>query len=350
MVRMLSFVFTVFFFLQSCAAASDEKVFPSLTEVADAITGHYEDHLEELKPVYRGHWTLRLYRISGDPRYLEDLKVYGDYLYNDYSRFVAGLHDEAFRSLTHEVLLGPIRKAATEKSVMRRQVLDEAGDYLYMHQLLYLTFMIHSLGLDKRDMGLFDKALAALKRFSFSSYLEQPGLLRYHAAEMSNAVYYLQVLGLGRFDKEYVKRFRRVHRTTEQEGDPVLYENKIYGMTHLMIAASEYYQKRVSAQKFRWILDYFDRNIDAILARSKPDVVAEVGLCFLLAGKADHPVVIKTRNFVSRSWNPDFKMIPSVAGRADLNQGEHRNVLAVMLLRGLENLYSGPDLGAGDTV
>jgi len=345
MFRFVSFVFVFLLMFQSSAAVLEASAQPSHAQTAEAIRAHYESRLHELKPVYRGHWSLRLYRLSGDSGYLEPLRAYGDYLFENFARLVRGLNDPELKARERAVLLGAPEKPRTEKYRKRRDVLAGAGDYVYMHQLLYLTFIVQSIGLDQRDAAMYQTSLTALKNFPFKTYLAERDLLLYNAAEMSNAVYYLKTLGLGHFDRDYERRFQRIHQATDDSGDLVLLENKVYGLTHLVIAASEYYQKRVSGRKFRRILNYFDQNADRLLAQLKPDIAAEVGLCFLLADKPGHPVVQKTRDFIVRAWDPASGMIPSVSGSTDLNNGEHRNVLAFMLLKGLERLYPGPDLG-----
>ncbi|MEF1227379.1 DUF3541 domain-containing protein, partial [Vibrio fortis] len=108
--------------------------------------------------------------------------------------------------------------------------------------------------------------------------------------------------------------------------------NKIYGMTHIIFGDSEYYQHQVSEKQHQWIYDYFRENIDTILLRAKEDVIAEVGLTFLLAGLEDDPVVEKTRLAIQASIDKQQGMIPSITGDFDLEYGEHRNVLAIMLL------------------
>lgn len=342
--RTLILVLAGFLLCSRSTAAFDEGIQPSNAEIANAIRLYYESRLGELQPEFRGHWVLRLYRTSGDSRYLGDLRAYGAHLMDEFEQFVSGLNDPTLKALKVSELLGPVQRSKKGKYGKRRQVLAEVTDYLYMHQLLYLTFMTQSVGLDQQQVSTFKTALAALKGFSFRPYLGKTELILYYAAEVSNDVYYLKHLGLDDFEDDFFKIFRSVYSAPDEGLDKVMFENKIYGLTHLIIAASEYYQRSVSRKKFKWVLDYFDRNADRILTRLKPDVAAEVGICFLLAGLTDHPVVAKTRKFVARSWDPASGMIPSVHGNTDLNNGEHRNVLAIMLLQGFTQLYPGPDL------
>ena len=72
--------------------------------------------------------------------------------------------------------------------------------------------------------------------------------------------------------------------------------------------------------------------------------VAEVGICFALAGEADSPAVAKLRQVLVAAYRPELGMIPAVDGTHDIERGEHRNVLALMLLAWPPRLHPGPDL------
>ena len=74
------------------------------------------------------------------------------------------------------------------------------------------------------------------------------------------------------------------------------------------------------------------QNIDTIIKRTKEDVISETGITFLLAGKEKDPIVSKTRHHILNSIDKTKNMIPSASGDFDLAYGEHRNVLAIMLL------------------
>lgn len=70
----------------------------------------------------------------------------------------------------------------------------------------------------------------------------------------------------------------------------------------------------------------------------------------MLAGENDHPVVKKTRWAVAESFNKQLNMIPSTTGDDDLNHGEHRNVLVIMLLTWPDRLYPGPDFKGNQSI
>lgn len=316
---------------------------PSGEEVRGDIKLFFESRFEEMKPAYRGHWALRLYRITGDTRYLEEIRSYGERFRQSFQAYVQGIDDPAFREEALASRMDSADAEASEKKIRRQAVLREVPEYLLMHKLLYFSFQLKSLGLHQKEES-FEQALQWLREFPFRRYLLDERLMRLHAAEVANDVYYLKALGLDSPELEFRSAFEAAHQETDAGTDAVVFENKIYGLTHLIIAASGYYQKYISKEEFGWILDYFADNLDRILERTKPDVVAEVGLCFRLAGLSDHPVVHKTSEYIRRAWDPASGLIPSQKGGSDLNKSEHRNVIAYMLLSGFDRLYPGPDL------
>lgn len=73
--------------------------------------------------------------------------------------------------------------------------------------------------------------------------------------------------------------------------------------------------------------------------------MAEVGISLLLAdGDTGHPGVVQLRQALVEAYDPHARMIPATDGTTDLERGEHRNVLAIMLLRWPATLHPGPDL------
>ena len=158
-------------------------------------------------------------------------------------------------------------------------------------------------------------------------------MIKAWAAQLANQVYWLRQLGEQDVVEEFITTFRKVYpdamdnSLSEQQ-----FGNKIYGLTHIIFAASAYYQHSVREQDHQWLFDYYRDNIDTIIARAKEDVVAEVGINFLLAGLDNDPVVLKTRKVIQQSLNREQGLVPSVTGGVDLKKGEHRNVLAIMLL------------------
>ncbi len=301
------------------------------TRDAERIRDTYQSQLYTLPAAKAGHFGLRLYRQTGDPRYAAAIWQDMARIASTLNRISAELHTRhdvgraGAARLAHYQDTDPVRKQA------RQQATAKKPEYLILGvDLLGAMARADEYGLKHRQ----DEQLRRLLRqFNFADYAEDPTLVRNWAAQLANQVYWLHQLGEGDYIDGFVRTFRRVYPDNKDETlSEQEYGNKIYGLTHLIFAASGYYQYPVDAESFAWIYDYFRREIDTILRRCKEDIVAEVGLSFLLAGLDQDPVVAKTRAAIAAALNPDAGMIPSVSGGLDLKEGEHRNVLAIMLL------------------
>nr|WP_081960776.1 DUF3541 domain-containing protein [Nitrincola sp. A-D6] len=143
----------------------------------------------------------------------------------------------------------------------------------------------------------------------------------------------------------FIQRFQDIYPPS---GDADLsraeWHNKIYGMTHIVIAASRYYQDTLSPDSFAWITDYFIDQLPRLLDTATEDILAEVGISLALTGQLSHPAVASIRQSLITAYDTEVRMIPSPSGSTDFARGEHRNVLALMLLIWPDQLYTGPHI------
>ncbi len=303
----------------------------SYQQAAQQIKQTYESQLFILPAFKSGHYGLRMYRQTLDEKYHAAI-------WNDMARVASKLNRFAEEIYTEEQInayskrrLNSYADDTDERSRRRYNVTRYMPEYLYLGvDLLGSMARANEYGLKHRD----DKKLRqVIRRYDFSTYATNATMVEAWAAQLANQVYWLRQLGEQDVVDQFLKTFRLVY-PDEQDSElsSQQYGNKIYGMTHIIFAQSEYYQTQVDVEQNRWIYDYFRRNIDTIIENSKEDVIAEVGISFLLAGLDNDPVVAKTRKAIRAAIDKKRGMIPSVSGDFDLTYGEHRNVLAIMLL------------------
>jgi hypothetical protein len=313
--------------------------------VAESIRAEYECSLFSLGPTQQGHFGVRMYRMTGDERYLPpiafDLLVTVETLRAD----IDHISDSAWVDRRSQDLLEAFREE-TRKGGLRQTLFEKQRTMLLYLDLLEGADKIAQYGLDDAALAsTYRSCVGILKDVDFASFLLDPDVIRVYSAQAVNDVYYLHALGITDIRGEYAAAFRSVF---PDEGDSRLssaeFEDKVYGMTHFVIAASGYYQHPVDEREFAWILEYFDRNIGRIAAQTRPDVVAEVGICFLLAGQKEHEVVDVCRDVILLAFDADKSMILSTQESDDFARGEHRNVLAYMLLEWPDTLHTGPML------
>lgn len=325
--------------LALCAAFGAHPAAAALTDAAGAagrILETLDRRFSEMTVETQGHLAIRLWRTGGDARRLDAVRRYAEAL-------EAKLRDHAARppSEGHARAGAPLSK----KHRLRAAALDRHAALVGERRLLFLLYQAKSLGLDRGPARAdYEAALRRLEKVPFQDFYLDPEVLRYNASRTVAAVRYLEFLGLEARREEFENLFRRVFMDTPDEKlGSVEYLNKIYGLTHLVIADSDFYQRPASSEKYRWVLDYFRRNLDAVLARTNPDAVAEVGLCFRLAGLEEDPAVGRARAYVLARFEEKQGAVLN-GGAFDSERDEHRNAVAYLLFSDWEGLRPGPDL------
>ncbi|MFV0448585.1 MAG: DUF3541 domain-containing protein [Vibrio sp.] len=298
---------------------------------ADIIRDTYESQLYTLPAFQEGHYALRMYRQTSDDKYQSAI-------WSDLARVASRLNLYAEEIHTPEQIYLHSQKRligyeddSDERSKLRYSVTKHNPEYLYLGiGLLGSMARADEYGLKhKHDAKLRE----ILRRYDFTEYATDPDMIKAWAAQLANQVYWLKQLGEQDVVESFIDAFRETYPDVQDEHlTNQQYGNKIYGMTHIIFADSQYYQHSVNETEHQWIFDYFRRNIDTILLKAKEDIIAEVGISFLLAGLNNDPVVEKTRQHIKNTINRDHGMIASTSGDFDLSSGEHRNVLAIMLL------------------
>ncbi|HHG3259183.1 DUF3541 domain-containing protein [Vibrio parahaemolyticus] len=312
--------------------ASQEEV-PALnySQSAQLIRDTYERELFTLPPFKEGHFGLRMFRQTLDEKYYATIWTDIAQVASRLNRFANDVVKPEDIILYSSERLTRYQEKEDERSQRRYTVTKHHPEYLYLGvDLLGAMARADEYGLKHQQ----DKTLREIiRRYDFTRYATDKEMIEAWAAQLANQVYWLRQLG----EQDVVNAFIEAFRATyPDDNDKKLsaqqYGNKIYGMTHIIFADSQYYQKRVNEADHQWIYDYFRDNIDTILLRAKEDIIAEVGISFLLAGLDHDPVVEKTRQAIRDAISTEQGMIPSVDGDFDLKFGEHRNVLAIMLL------------------
>ncbi|ABO23953.1 DUF3541 domain-containing protein [Shewanella loihica] len=307
--------------------------------VKQAIQQNLEDNLYQLPPRVQGHYGIRLYRMTGDDKYANAALVDLYAVTESQAFYACQLDKPGFIEQEAQAAIDVLGKGPRAKA--RKKALAPFPEFLfYTDVLLRFSSRIDEFGLQG---PCHDKLVKALKATDLKRGLTDKAMIEAWAAQLVNYVYWAKQLGVGDYVQEYKDGFNRVYpQSRDAKLDKKQFRNKIYGMTHFIFAASEYYQHPVDRAEFAWILDYFEANIDRILKDATDDIIAEVGISFHLAGMSDNPVVKKTQAHIMAAFDPKAQTIPSPRGNPDLALGEHRNVLAMMLLDWPKSLHQGP--------
>ena len=168
-------------------------------------------------------------------------------------------------------------------------------------------------------------------------------MIKYFGTQLINCVYYLKYLKVTNIIDKHTSRFKEVFNDGQDKSlSEYLYKNKIYGLTHFVIAGTNYYQKYTSMKEFGWIINYFKKNIKTILKRTDPDISSEVGLCFKLCKCSSKKETDLIRQYLIKHYNKKLGYIPKYNGR--MNPSEHTAAVSYLFLSDFKKLYKGPKL------
>lgn len=215
---------------------------------------------------------------------------------------------------------------------------------LIMHMVHYL-FIAKSLGFDKYKY--FADLIAKMSDFLSKKDLEgiflEKELVRLDPSAVANTIYYFQFLGIVDLEDKLLDFYKENWLNYEPKDD-IEWNDKVYALTHVIIAGTYFYQRILDKEKFSWILSFFESNIDLIKERTNSDIVAEVGLCFKLCGDKENDTIKVASDFVVSRFDHDNDIVPRESGEFSLEKAEHRNILSVLLLSSWDELSGGPDL------
>ncbi|MGJ7457831.1 DUF3541 domain-containing protein [Halomonas sp. RA08-2] len=336
--------------LAGCAAQSTERAGEGVGErhaqTGLAIQAVYEEALPTLPANKQRHYAQRLYRLTGDDRYLPLNRAYGQRLVGWLESDIAGLASPGFVERRSEEIVAAYPRGSSRQRA-RQRMLAEWGEIAFARRLLFrlVQAQYHDLlyGLEGHE-----RALAYLADIDWEPFLTDPDVQGIYAAQVANQVHFLHQLGVVDLREGVVAAFRQRYPPGSVASlDRAEFHNWLYGLTHFVIAASRYYQQEVSAEEFAWVLAALEGEEARILGAATEDILAEVALSFLLAGREDHPLVFRIRDALVEAVDLDAGIIPSTEGSTDLTRGEHRNVLAIMVLRWPGTLHPGPGLSVG---
>lgn len=329
------------------SVTSMDNIKLSYNDIAQAIKTKYDQELGNLDDYKASHYAARIYRISGAATYLtynlQDLRNMED----EVEQLLQVAHNNTEVAYSRTKATGWSAKATDQsariRSKLRRKSLDIAPS---------LPYYLGSLSALRRSLeyricySQFDQLKKHVLAHDYTHTLSDSFMIKAWAAQLANVVVWIKQLGGEDYHDVFLDALQAVY---PDDQDRLLstqqYENKIYGLTHMILADSQYYQYHINREDFAWIFEYFDNNIDTIISRAKADVVAEVGIAYLLAREYDNPALEKTKQNIAQQYDETYHMIPGADGDYNISAGAHRNILAIMLLSSPQALYPGPWLG-----
>ena len=179
-------------------------------DIGDEIRDNYESSLSELPLSERQHFSLRMYRITGNDKYLPAIRADAIRDARSLSEDIDQLTDPAYR-LMQAARIVQRYPDDTEKSRQRKALLAKSGELAFAKSLLYDVYQAEDLGLSGQP-PLYDitPALEYLRQVDWAEFWLAPETLRIYAAQSANQIYYLHHLGIIDLRTQLEQAFRAV--------------------------------------------------------------------------------------------------------------------------------------------
>ena len=329
-IRHIYFFLIVFLLAQvNYAQEKSDSRKDEFATTAKKIRVKYEQNAFRLKPSKAGHMGMRLWRNYNNEKYKYLLLQGINYTASSLDKLIVnGLDTVSLNSYVERS--NTKYKAKTKKKKLRKKTFTSFP----MYRLMGTKILRHIARLD--ELGLqhkhHDSFMDLIHAYDYESVFTDSKMIKAWGAQLANQVYWLNNLNIADYRKAFQKAVAETYPDVEDDKlSTQQFENKIYTLTHIIIAASEYYRYQVNYKDYASIIDYFRLNVDTILKRCKEDVIIEVGLSLLLVDESFPEIeIIQTdiNNKVDKSKN----MVLSNYGNSKIAQGEHRNIIAILLL------------------
>ncbi|NMP17212.1 DUF3541 domain-containing protein [Thalassotalea sp. Y01] len=332
------------FFAVASPSRSEDLAEQDLAEqyklTAERIRNNYDSNYVRLATYAQNHYAVRMYRLTGETYYAQQSGAEVYQITDRLNMYADNLSNSKWREQQAQKMID--RLSNTRRGKLRKKTLQGTGDKRFALYLIYQMAKLNEYGLKHPAHEQF---VNYLKHADLHDFMMSADFIHAYAAQVANYVYWLKYIGVVDWTGDLRAAFENAYPDDKDDQlSKNQFNNKLYGLTHIVLADSNYYQQMVSKEKHAWILDYFEKRQQRIEKKSKEDIQAEIGLCYLLAGLNDHPTLAAMQREINDAVDPEKNMVLSISGSDSLSYGEHRNVLAYALLNWPKKLYQGPFL------
>lgn len=317
---------------------SDKQIYTNLRKL-------FESKLFTFSLFKQAHYSERLYRITGEKQFMQPLINFISSTTEKFSMLteISG-NKTKVKKYGEEYVENKTKKAKTTRLRNRAPVFEKFPEYKYYSSLIWYIYKYRELNFELGFTEKVQKILDSLKDYNFKKIILNEELIKVDPVQTTNFVYMLRRLKI----QNFVSQFRK--KCEKMTWDLSVYDefmNLLYFYTHVIICESNYYQNFIDYKKFESYYDFFEKYLDEIIKSKNTDVLAEIGVCYLLAKQNNSPIVKKLRKELKKYLKKEDSFVQKtneIVTKEELNKVEHRNVLTIMLFSDFKELNPGPDL------
>jgi len=230
------------------AKESAEKTAHNLTaeQVYQGIKSNLETNLYSLPPRVQGHYAIRQFRMTGEPKYangslIDLLTIAERQAYYSCNLDKPGFIKSESKTEADKLGSGP-------RAIARKEAIAPYPNFmLYTDVLLRYASRVDEFGFTG---PCHDLMIKTLKNANLEPAFTDTKMIKAWAAQLINYVYWAKQIGVGDYYQAYKQAFIKTYPDSNDDKlKKGQYKNKVYGMTHFIFSASEYYQHPVDPKE-----------------------------------------------------------------------------------------------------
>jgi len=314
----------------------------SYPQLAEKATIALAKRITRFPSATQSHFASRIYRISGKKKYLpfikksmekkrKNLKIWKPILGN-----LIKEKEEGKKILARLIKQRPLKKE-------RWQFYQTQPELKLYQRIIFTLKKFQELEitpfLQSRE---YIKSLQRIREINWHHYLLNPKLIYFDPVQTTNQIFWLKGINVIDLENVFLPRLKKIYPLKPKPHHPkdLFSKNLYYAYTHVIIAASDYYQKFVSPKNYPLIVNFLSQSIPFIIKSKHYDLVAELGVCFKLIKQEEKTIPLKI--FLRKNISPQTHLIdyPFKDGKGE----EHANILLIMLFKNWPKLYPGPKI------
>jgi len=311
--------------------------------IADAIANSYENNLEKLSLRRRLHFLVRSYRITGKKEYIPLINsIYRQLLPRFKKVLSAFSSNKKIVELSKEAIVN--YKQPNLRRVRRLAYYRENPEVMVYGEAALYMFFIKSFGMEnsKEISEEYKVAKSYMEKNNIAKFFLDKKYWTVNPSECANIINFLSFLGIVD-EKDRLNKLFREYWLSITPSEPSIWLDKIYALNHLIIGESNYYQNFVDEKRFDWAFKYFEENFDSIVENASIDSIGEIGICYKLVRRGSSNMVKRIQDLLIEKFDEKLGFIPN-DNIPTLAGSEHRNVVALIVLKDIKRLHKGPKL------
>jgi hypothetical protein len=296
-------------------------------QLTNAIIATYTARIDELPKWKKRHFLYRAVKATGRQN-IQDLlikktkastlesgrQVVKQY-HTDYQQFLIKQHRRLGAYKTRKI-------NDQQKKVQWESLPDVYAFHNYLWSLYYLSLF------NSQPQEIAVKKIA----YIFQQLFSHPQFIKYAVVCASNLVYLSRSFALFDAEAEFINQFQQIFTPKDIASDDIVFTNYIYGLTHIVIGESFFYQQPVDKAKLKWVEQALTQHAPEIFSRLTLDVNTETALCLKMLGvpQSDYLKLVEQRLI------ENFNTVEGYITRESHNSfsyAEHTNAIALLLFR-----------------